>query len=540
VVIEYETIDDLFRPTPLPILDALGDDDDVEGAEAVLKPTASSKALVFSEWVLAHSVRWIDVELGQMMKLKQLKSNRFSTVRVEAMDPHLLTVAIKHEDCWLFCRETLEMVTSDRMVYLIEPTDSDSASDSGRRPHSDSNRRDSEAERGRLDVDRLDRLYEAIDRINENHSGFKQWVEGQVAAIQHHGHRDVGDVDEFKVSDAMHGVLTDYLDDKMSKLVAMLELQQNAIQSITENVHRMQHSEHAPGNGSAAQWDWDAVEERMDRRIESVVRDQMESRFDHLAQHIAEQIAKEMEDPPPRHRDHRHNDQVMRGGEGHRAHGEEAEGRTESAPSDWAYRVVSHSKLKRNSHDVLSECGYWIVDHLLFPRWNQQSVSASYRAGDCTPLRLEPSSSGNSAPPYITIELYQPVAVRRVSLYHFHSPVLTQRAINAAPRDFQIWGSHNLTKWYPLGNFTYDFYGDRDTQYFDVADPAPKKAEGEDEQNGDGVINETTTTSADVARRSTYEDFQNGFRFVAFRLLSNTGGSDYGCIYRLRVYGDAI
>jgi len=177
-------------------------------------------------------------------------------------------------------------------------------------------------------------------------------------------------------------------------------------------------------------WDWESVEQRMDSKIESVVREQMESKFDHLAQQIAESIAKEM-DGASSSSSTSYSDQVIRGGEDgdhHFLSSEDEELRTNtgskkevSSRTDWSYRVVSHSELKRNHDDMMSEYGYWIIQNL-FSKWNQQSISASYKPGDCTPLQFAPSNNA-----YITIELYQPVMIRRVSLYHYHSPVPHKR-----------------------------------------------------------------------------------------------------------------
>jgi len=547
VVMEYETIDDLFQPTPFPVLS--------DHEEDILKPsgTDTPKSLHFNEWVMARNVQWMEVQIGQIIKLKDRKSNQYSTLSVQHIDSKALVVGIARTNCWLFCHETLDMVTSDRMVYLIEPTDSDTD------PFANDVHRDeaegSQSPSSGLDVDRL---YQAMERINENHEHFKEWVEDQVAQIQDHrrfgedndgtngmdGMNGMDGINEMKVNDAMKDVLTDYLDDKMAKLMAMLEHQQSSIQTITENVNRMQQdpqrSEYAMDNGSV-RYDWESMEERMDSKIESVVRVQI----DHLAQQIAEQIAKEMEAPSATNYD----DQVIRGGDDHRILDDTVQ-RTEPSHTDWSYRVVSHSKLKRNKRDVLSEYGYWIIHHL-FSKWNQQSISATYKPGDCTPLQFDASSSA-----YITIELYRPIQIRKVSLYHYHSPVLTQTAINAAPRDFQIWGSHNLTKWYDLGNFSYDYHGEGDTQYFEVAEMGSADEE-EWEQDGDDTVrlrddngreddegerNGTPSVMAEtnVLSQGVYEDYMNGFKFIAFRLLSNHGGSDYGCIYRLKVFGDAI
>lgn len=114
-----------------------------------------------------------------------------------------------------------------------------------------------------------------------------------------------------------------------------------------------------------------------------------------------------------------------------------------------------------------------------------------------------------------------------------------------------------MTKWYDLGNFTYDYNGESDTQYFEVEDLSQTQSdkleentieelndEREHKEGGSGEegLNETVSIPQEInaLTADSYDDFMNGFKFVAFRLLSNHGGSDYGCIYRLKVFGDAI
>merc|ERR1719464_1901456 len=74
----------------------------------------------------------------------------------------------------------------------------------------------------------------------------------------------------------------------------ILEDQQNAIASITETVATQNNHDNASSSSSMA-WDWNAVEDTIDDKIASVVKAQLETKFDGLAQQIAEQIAKEME-----------------------------------------------------------------------------------------------------------------------------------------------------------------------------------------------------------------------------------------------------
>ena len=105
VVMEFETIDDLFRPTAFPILSEHSDHSQhTHTVDDVLKPSGTSrssgtesmdKKLVFNEWVLVHSVQWRDVQIGQVIKLKETKSNRYSTVRVHAINHQERTVIIE-------------------------------------------------------------------------------------------------------------------------------------------------------------------------------------------------------------------------------------------------------------------------------------------------------------------------------------------------------------------------------------------------------------------------------------------------------------
>jgi len=63
----------------------------------------------------------------------------------------------------------------------------------------------------------------------------------------------------------------------------------------------------------------------------------------------------------------------------------------------------------------------------------------------------------------------------------------------------------------------------------------------EDEEDGYIVDHTSMRKNKQKDKRMDVDkEFAHGFKFVAFRLLSNYGGSDYGCIYRLRVFGDAV
>merc|ERR1712157_85015 len=216
---------------------------------------------------------------------------------------------------------------------------------------------------------------------------------------------------------------------------------------------------------------------------------------------------------------------------------------------DWSFRVVRHSPVK--TRDKCQEYGFHIM-HRWLHQWNQESISPTYKPGDCTPSEF----GTNADDAYITIELYRAIKIRQVSLYHFHSPALSQRAIDAAPKDFEVFASYNLSTWHNLGNFSYDYDADSNTQYFDILnvfgegdqvvdEDANDDADGaevalEDDEGDDGLILDSASTSTSMKAASSDEQYANGFKFIAFRLVSNYGGSDYSCIYRLRVFGDVV
>merc|ERR1712013_355733 len=259
------------------------------------------------------------------------------------------------------------------------------------------------------------------------------------------------------------------------------------------------------------------------------------------AQHIAEQIAKEME--PSSHSEHiiRPSDPIDSNFADTETETEnEIENENDFADVDWAFRVVSHSSLKRSRRrrGVMSSIAHWLSERM-FARWNQNAISATRKAGDCTPLQFESEFEAESAEhrarnnAYLTIELFRAVRVRAVSLFHYRSPILTQSAIDAAPKRFQIWGSAALDEWVDLGNFTYEYADETPhTQHFEVAMGDAKKNETEAESEAVEM-----GASVDVG---VYEHWKAGFKFIAFRLLSNQGGGDYGCIYRLKVFGEAV
>jgi len=562
VVAELDPIDDLFRPAPVPI--PIPAEDEQREVDA-LSPT-----LQMNEWVLAHSVDWLRVSVGQIMKLKDAKGEQFSTVRVESIDLDTMTLSVAHVGrCWLFCSERIDVITDDRLLYLIDAraphSDTDTETEITTQPTEDSTSEEdheivSEPETD-FDLDSDfddeshddladDRLSDAIERIHSDHDELRDWVEAQMQRISQETHDTADDRERDAATTTQ--ALTSYLDDKMSQMMHILEAQQNAITSITQSINA-QSSEAAQHHNTseALHWDrnyWDAIEDSLDDKIESAVKAQLASKFDGLATQIAEQIAKEME----HHNPYVNEDIIRPDSDGnHQGDQQGSPGNQESPVNeleselgndvDWAYRVVSHSKLKhpRSRKGLLSSLGHWLMQSI-FTRWNQRAISVTQKPGDCTPLHFEPVTeehrAGNHA--YITIELYRAIRVKAVSLFHYRSPILTQRAIDAAPRDFQIWGSADKDRWYDLGNFSYvNEATAAHTQRFEVA----MGKESKEEVDGDVVKNETNVANgAGELEVEGLAQWKAGFRFIAFRLLSNYGGGDYGCIYRLKVFGDAV
>jgi len=550
VVAELDPIDDLFRPAPIPI-PVPADDQDREGDS-----TPTERALVMNEWVMAHSVDWLRVSIGQVLKLKDTKGEHFSTVRVESIDLDTMTIGVEHVgSCWFFCHENIDVITDDRLLYLIDarahsdaadtdivapPTDptSDQNSEIVSEPEPevpapaefDSDFDDDFEEDSPVQIDD-DRLLDALDRIHADHDELREWVESQMQRISQQTQDNADDKDANAArNEATTQALTQYLDDKMNQMMHILEAQQTAIASITQTVNDNTSS-------SSAQWDWGAIEDTLDDKIESAVKAQLETKFDGLATQIAEQIAKEMEQHNP------YSEHIMRPDPIDPKFNDDALEKEKDVEVDWSYRVVSHSRLKANRRrGTMASIGHWLMQRM-FPRWNQQAISETQKPGDCTPLHFEPTTEDHRARnhAYITIELYRAIRVTSVSLFHYRSPILTQRAIDAAPRDFQIWGSANKEQWYDLGNFTFvnEGEGGSDTQMFEIA---MGKKETEEEGDGEVVKNETEVSGGSMGELEVegYESWRKGFRFVAFRLMSNRGGGDYGCIYRLKVFGDAV
>eukprot|EP01084_Bolivina_argentea_P099998 179653_1 len=542
VVQEYDTIDNLFKPTPIPIIEE----------ETIAQEEEDSRIIrdfSFNQWVLINSVNWNDIKTGQIIKVKAIKNNKVSTAMIHNIDVFKMNIEIEYENCWVLCHETMDIIASRRMIYLIKPPIHTDTRDSEENKEENTVGNNDDPMDGIIDIDdhvepptvnQFDpsSLYESMDQIHEEQNEFKQWVHSQFTDIQQNN-------DEFK------DVLTDYLDDKMTQMLQMLQTQQNVIQSIQNHQQQAQQTIDNNNQSGANQidWDWDSIEDRMDNRIESVVRVQLEEKFGTLAQEIGQEIAKEIAAQQPVIPTHHGNGDIIKGNdndEDHTQHHEEDMHRKKETRIDWAYHVVSHSKLKTNNDDnIFHKYGYWLMYDVL-SKWNQQSILTTHKPGDCTPLAFDRRKEQSDA--YITIELYKPIHVKQVSLYHYHSAVLTQTAINAAPKEFQIWGSYNLSKWYDLGNFSYDYYEEKYTQYFDVVDIIANKSETEERKEMEDVVleddmdlhTEIVNDTVVSTNEEVYEDYSKGFKYIAFRLLSNYGGSDYACVYRLRVFGDAV
>eukprot|EP00486_Rosalina_sp_Unknown_P016014 CAMPEP_0201595408 /NCGR_PEP_ID=MMETSP0190_2-20130828/192416_1 /ASSEMBLY_ACC=CAM_ASM_000263 /TAXON_ID=37353 /ORGANISM="Rosalina sp." /LENGTH=413 /DNA_ID=CAMNT_0048055375 /DNA_START=820 /DNA_END=2061 /DNA_ORIENTATION=+ len=410
----------------------------------------------------------------------------------------------------------------------------------------------------------------------EQSENLKEWVKdytlNQVEHIQENVNNQQNSLEKFW-KDATND-LYDKLSPKLDEINNKVDRHQNTIDSIqsTQQQHQQLLEQHAEiinnilNNQNVANIhpnetsntynntiDWDKIESRIDNKIESAIDKQLEKNFDNLAQQIATEMAKAIiTDNPPI------NDDIIRGGgdyisdEDHRKNYDE---NGDTSTVNWAYRVIRHSKTKTMYNDAIY--GYaWKVIRML-QIWDQSAIMQSYKPGDCTPLLLDGEDN-----PYITIELYQPIYVTKISLYHYHSIVLTQEAKNAAPKDFQIWASADGSKWFDLGNYTYDYENDIHEQYFNVIDwrkindsNQEQGNENDDNQQMDipSYVNvdvflydddeEQPIQQEDIVNGTSVSndnDHLNGWKYIAFRLLSNYGGSDYGCIYQIKVFGDII
>ncbi|XP_063073947.1 SUN domain-containing protein 3-like [Engraulis encrasicolus] len=107
---------------------------------------------------------------------------------------------------------------------------------------------------------------------------------------------------------------------------------------------------------------------------------------------------------------------------------------------------------------------------------------------------------------FVTIALSHPVRVTHVSLEHIPKSITPTGRIDSAPRDFVVYGFTGFDEHEEgtiLGKFTYDSDG-KPIQTFKLPDE----------------VNEV-------------------YNVVQLKVLNNWGNSDYSCIYRFRVHGQA-
>ena len=117
------------------------------------------------------------------------------------------------------------------------------------------------------------------------------------------------------------------------------------------------------------------------------------------------------------------------------------------------------------------------------------------RAGDCLPLTQFETSDV-----YVTISLYAPIIVTHVTIEHINRELVLNW--NSAPKEFVVYGSNNQGFNDPKVLLT---------ETFDI----------------NGHYLQTFETSVQSKR---------SFQYIKFSISSNYG-SEYTCIYRLRVHG---
>jgi len=609
VVSEYDTIDDLLIPTPIPII---GDptsvtahtlNDDIVTSSSDSNNAKTPPSIVYDEWVLFSSIDWRRIGIGQILKINEGSKSEDTSFKAKVLSINVANGELgieKLEKCgWFSCLDVLD-INDMREDYIVQicsmPSSSSTTTDSSNGLDGDDEDEES--------VRQNEEIYGALQRITNDNDEFKQWVQTQFVQQQQ----------------SSAEALTDYFDVHMHRLQDMIESQVRAPPPVVATAGAAQHADddkltlifemiqglqqqqqQQQQHNVNASVDWNEIDDRIDARMDSVV-ERVDAKINDLAQTIAQELAREMATnhviddsglaiDDERDGIYKNNGGVFYGRSENDLESDAANVNVNAAvpPTnsiDWTYRVTAHSKLKVENDDVFREYAHWVMRSVL-SAYNQQAIRPSYKPGDCTPLQFDVDSESNA---YITIELYQPIFIRQIALYHYHSVALSQLNINAAPKDFQIFASYNRTKWYSLGNFSYNYYDQQHTQYFNATQYVNVRASSssssasshdEDDNNGEAaamdrdyvsiediigevqrgipLMDEDDENEDDVniispksmqAKQANQDfahidddtsdtnDYDKGFKFVAFRLLSNYGGSDYGCVYRLRVFGD--
>jgi hypothetical protein len=153
----------------------------------------------------------------------------------------------------------------------------------------------------------------------------------------------------------------------------------------------------------------------------------------------------------------------------------------------------------------------------------EDAISPDMSLGACWPMK---GSAGS-----ITIKLNALVAVTAVSVDHI--PKNEAVNINSAPREFRVLGSE-------------------DGRHFDqLGESAPSFAEAEAEVEAEAeagapsaffpLVHGVYSLADGTLYSQTFplSERSRPVRYVRFEILSNYGNSDFTCIYRLRVHGEA-
>ena len=576
---EFITIDNLYKPVVFPLHDETKNGNDIDDDMNHDANNVNNEPK-YGEWYNVDNFDWTDYKIKRFAQNKKIKISEGVTkrsikieARIKSIDTRKNKIIIEKLGGWFGCLFRCEQeidFKSSKLIYF--EFEDEQASSSG------------------FDVTEIidgiamklpDIIHDEMKTNEENLiNKMKEIIHDEI----HEQMEDMkGQQEEFK----------DDLNDKFEKINGNVKNNSDEIAKLNERVNSIVSSIAGNKNITINQTiDWDKIDQYIDNKIdvnsdrlnkmesaikelnnkfdefddkiESAVRRERDDQFDNLAHKIAQEIADGMQDYPI------YNDDIIRPNDNHMyiSNGDDKVDKDDKYESseNCVSRIVNHSTAKYETEygDPASKLGWWWI-RKIFKIYDQSAIQSSNRLGECIPLLIP----YNGDDPHIIIELYQPTQVKTISYYHSHSKQLGE-AINAAPKEFSIWGGqHIMGPFYNLGEFTYDYYSHQHTQYFNVntnnhdsrgieneiiqenddnvVDGIPSYVDDDvmlhDEQDDDDQDGIEIDDNGDIVNGTFSgdgDDDDNIFRYIAFKLKSTNGQSDYGCIYQIKVFGDPI
>ena len=135
-------------------------------------------------------------------------------------------------------------------------------------------------------------------------------------------------------------------------------------------------------------------------------------------------------------------------------------------------------------------------------KYDQNAVQATFRSGDCTPLKQYNNTDNKQRHPiYIIFKLRARIHINGITIEYIH-PNLLQNDTGSAPKEMSLELSKDGYHYYPYQNQTllYNPY-DGSSKYFELETPTKQR-----------------------------------YKYVKLNVVSNHG-ADYTCLYRVQVHG---